>query len=143
MSIVRHRATPSAIIKAMLTLAEVKPGDIVYDIGSGEGKILIIATLEFGARCVGIEIDETLYDMSKSRINELGLDIQVIHGDMMSINLSPADVVVMYLSHSANEVVRPKLEEELRPGTRVVSYVYPIQGWESKTDYPIYLYVVD
>ncbi len=146
-------STPENVARFMLKLAEVRPGEIVYDLGSGDGRILIIAAKEFGAKCVGIEIRKDLVQEAIKRVKALGLEnqIKIIHGDFFEISISEADVVTMYLLTSVNERLRPKLEKELRPGTRVVSHDFEIPGWtpikvielnEDWRNHKIYLYKV-
>lgn len=136
----------------MLELAAVKPGDVVYDLGCGDGRVLVTAAQRFQARAVGIEISDSLVQRTSERIASLGLQdrVKVIHGDLLQADLSPADVVVIYLMTGSNEKIRPQLEKSLKPGTRIVSYSYEIPGWKpmrvDKTDahagHSIYLYEV-
>jgi len=116
----------------MLTLAEIKPGEIVYDLGSGDGRVAIMAAQKFGARAVGVEMREDLVKQALSKISELSLDgkVKIVHSDMFKIDLAQADVVTLYLTTSANDKVKPKLESELRFGARVVSHDYEILGWK-------------
>jgi len=125
-------ASPIPVIRRLLTLAELKPGEVFYDLGAGDGGPIILAAQEFGARCVGIELREDLAKRAMKRVRELGLQnrVRVINDDMFKVSLAEADVVYLYLTTSANEKVRPKLEAELRKGARVVSHDYKIEGWE-------------
>jgi len=143
--------TPEVVVRRMLQIAGVKPGEIVYDLGCGDGRVLIIAAREFGARAFGVEIRKDLYEQCLMRIKELGLEdrITVVRGNFFDIDLSDADVVTMYLLTSVNERLRPKLEKELRPGTRVVSHDFEIPTWrpvlvedvyEEWRSHKIYLY---
>jgi ribosomal protein L11 methylase PrmA len=115
----------------MLTLANVKPGELVYDLGAGDGRILYSAVKDFDAKAVGIELDETRYEAIAKRIERerLGNSAGVIRSDFFNINLSPADVVTLYLLTSVNSMIKPKLERELRAGARVVSHDFPVHGW--------------
>ena len=108
-----------------------RPGEHLYDLGSGDGRIVIMAAREFGAVAIGIEIRQDLYQQSVARIRELGLEdrARIIRGNFFEVNLSDADVITMYLLSSVNERLRPKLERELRPGTRVVSHDFEVSGW--------------
>jgi len=146
--------TPEGVARRMLELAEVKPGEVVYDLGCGDGRILIIAAMEFGARAVGVEIRKDLVEKCIKKVKELGLEekITIIHGNFFNIDISDADVVTLYLLTSVNERLRPKLEKELRPGARVVSHDFEVLGWkpvkveeikEGWRGHKIYLYVVD
>jgi predicted RNA methylase len=116
----------------MLILAELKPGETLYDLGSGDGRTVIMAAKDFGAKAVGVELREDLAKRALNSIYELGLDrsVQILQDDMFKVDLKPADVVFLYLTTSANEKIKPKLESELRTGTRVVSHDYEIIGWK-------------
>jgi len=124
-------ATPLPVVKQMLTLAELKPGEIIYDLGCGDGRVVIMAAQDFGARGIGVEMREDLAKQALGKISELGLEgrVKIVHGDMFKIDLSQANVVTLYLTTSANDKVKPKLEAELKLGTRVVSHDYEILGW--------------
>jgi tRNA A58 N-methylase Trm61 len=116
----------------MLTLAEIKPGELVYDLGCGDGRVVIMAAQEFGARAVGVEMREDLVKQALGKVSELGLNgrVKIVQSDMFKIDISQADVVTLYLTTSANDKVKPKLESELKPGARVVSHDYEILGWK-------------
>jgi Histone methylation protein DOT1 len=115
------------IVRKMLLLSNVKPGEEVYDLGSGDGRIVIIATKEFGARSTGIEIDLFRAFYSKLLIRLLGLGrdkARVIWSSFYRVDLSRADVVTVYLLPETNDKLMPKLERELRPTARVVSHEF-------------------
>ena len=116
----------------MLVLAELKPGEVFYDLGAGDGRTVIMAAQEFGARAVGIELREDLAKKALQTVYQLGLQdrVTILHSNLFDVNISPADVVFLYLTTSANEKVKPKLEAELKPGARVVSHDYEIVGWK-------------
>lgn len=145
--------TPSDVVEKMLELAQVTRDDRVYDLGSGDGRIVIMAAEKFGARAVGIELDARLVEESSKRIAELGLEKQakIIQGNLFESDVRPATVVAIYLMTRVNERLRPQLEKQLRPGSRVVSHDFQIPGWKpdqvlnmmSKNSVPhtIYLYV--
>lgn len=121
----------------MLILAELKPGEKLYDLGSGDGRTVIMAAKDFGAKSVGVELREDLVKRALGNIQELGLEkkAQIFQDDIFKVDLSQADVVFLYLTTSANEKVKPKLETELKPGARIVSHDYEILGWKpSKVD---------
>ena len=124
--------SPEIVVRRMLQLANVRKGEVVYDLGCGDGRVLIIAAKEFGARAVGIEIRRDLYEQCLRRIKDLGLEdrVTVIHGNFFDYDLSDADVVTLYLLTSVNERLRPKLERELKPGARVVSHDFEVPGWK-------------
>jgi tRNA A58 N-methylase Trm61 len=116
----------------MLILAQLKPGEIFFDLGAGDGRAVIMAAKEFGARAVGVELREDLVKKALSAVYEQGLQdrVTIVNGDIFGVDLSSADVVFLYLTTSANEKVKPKLEAELKPGVRVVSHDYEIVGWK-------------
>ena len=127
-------ASPVPVIRRLLTMADLKPGEVLYDLGAGDGRTLIIAAQEFGALGVGIELRDDLVKQAVKKIRKLGLEdrIKMIHGDLFKVDISPADVVYLYLTTSANEKVKPKLEAELKRGARVVSHDYEIIGWKAE-----------
>src|SRR5258708_743418 len=152
-SLAPYVVSPQLIVDVMLEMANVKPNEIVYDLGSGDGRVLITAAQRFRAKAVGIEIEDALARNSEQKIASLGLQqrIRVIHADLRNVDLSPADVVTMYLMTDSNEMIKPKLEQTLRPGTRVVSHEYKVPGWkpnrvESAEAYErghtVYLYIM-
>ncbi len=124
--------TPQVVVEKMLALADVKPGETVYDLGCGDGRIVITAATKFSARAVGVEIRRDIYETTLSRVTNLGLaeKVRIIHGDALKTDLSNADVVTLYLLTSSNERMRPVLEAGLKPGARVVSHDFEIRGWK-------------
>ena len=124
--------SPAPVIQYMLKLADLKPGEVFFDLGAGDGRTVIMASKSFGARSVGVELREDLAKKALSTIHESGLGdrVTIVNGDMFSVNLTSADVVFLYLTTSANEKIRPKLEQDLRKGVRVVSHDYEIVGWK-------------
>jgi protein-L-isoaspartate O-methyltransferase len=133
-SLAPYVVSPQEIVDRMLELADLKPGETLYDLGSGDGRILITAVVRFKAKAVGVEISDTLVDSTNARIRRLGLDndAQVIHGNFLDVDLSPANVVTLYLATDANEMLRPNLEKYLKKGSRVVSHEYAMAGWKPK-----------
>ncbi len=124
-------------IRKMLNFAELKPNEILYDLGSGDGRILIIAATEFNAKAVGIELNAILVAYSNFRIflERLQDKVHVKWGNIFLRDISEADVVTMYLLQQTNNKMMKKLKEELKPGARVVSYVFTFPDWEpTKTD---------
>jgi len=116
----------------MLVLSELKPDEMIYDLGCGDGRVVIMAAQEFGARAVGVELREDLVKRAHESISEMGLDdrVKIMQNDLFEVDLRPADVVTLYLTTSANEKVKPKLESELKQGARVVSHDYEVLGWK-------------
>ena len=133
-SLAPYVVSPQRIVDRMLELADLKPGETVYDLGSGDGRVLITAVQKFRAKAVGVEISEPLVKQATDRIAKLGLqnEAKVIQGDLMQVDLAPADVVTIYLMTESNGLLRPRLEKLLKPGARVVSYEYPVPGWKAK-----------
>jgi predicted RNA methylase len=125
-------ASPLPVVRHMLELAEIKPGETFFDLGSGDGRTVIMAAKDFGARAVGVELREDLAKKALASIYELGLqnNVTIVQSDMFSVDLHPADIVFLYLTTSANEKIKPKLEAELKNGSRVVSHDYEILGWK-------------
>jgi SAM-dependent methyltransferase len=126
--------TPFPLIELMLEIAEVDSSDVVYDIGSGDGRIVNLAAQEFGARSVGIEIDPELIATSREIAEKIGVSHRVEFrlGDATKMDLSEATVVTAYLVPESLEILRPQFEKQLRPGTYVISHNYAIPGWEDK-----------
>jgi predicted RNA methylase len=124
--------SPVPVIEYMLKLADLKAGEVLFDLGAGDGRTVILAAKAFGARAVGVELREDLAKKALSTIHDSGLAdrVTIVNGDMFSVNLTSADVVFLYLTTSANEKIRPKLETDLRQGVRVVSHDYEIVGWK-------------
>ena len=124
--------SPVQVIRQMLVLAELRAGEIFFDLGAGDGRTVVMAAKEYGARAVGVELREDLAKRALSNIYEQGLQdrITIVNGDMFNVDLKSADVIFLYLTTSANEKVKPKLENELRHGTRIISHDYEIVGWK-------------
>ncbi len=124
--------TPLPVVRHMLTLVDLKAGETFYDLGAGDGRTVVLAAQEFGARAVGVELREDLAKKALSTIQDLGIQdrVTIVQDDLFKIDLSSANVVFLYLTTSANDKVKPKLEKELNPGARVVSHDYEILGWK-------------
>jgi len=122
------------VVQQMLKVAELKPGEVLFDLGAGDGRTVIMAAKTFGARAVGVELREDLAKKAMSTIHDAQLAdrVTIVNGDMFSVNLTSADVVFLYLTTSANEKIRPKLEQELKKGVRVISHDYEIIGWKPR-----------
>lgn len=135
-------------IRRMLKLADVKPGEMVYDLGAGDGRIIIIAASEFGAQSLGFEIATLPYLAAyiKIKLRGLGKKARLRYRSFFTQDLSGADVICTFLTPPAMEKLKPKLEKEAKPGCRIVSYAFSIPGWQAKiTDKPdkkaaIYVY---
>ncbi len=125
-------AAPEHAVDKMLEAANLKPGETLYDLGCGDGRIVIAAAQRYKVKAVGIEISDSLAKAGAEKVKKEGLQkrVTIMHGDFMKTDLSAADVVTLYLATTANDVVRPNLEHFLRPHARVVSYDYPVPGWK-------------
>jgi SAM-dependent methyltransferase len=118
-------------VRQMLKLANIRPGELVVDLGAGDGRILFLAAREYGARALGVEISPLRYALIwfKTRLFGLQGQVQVKLGNLYNADLSQAEVVMLYLMPGAVEKLRDKLERELKPGSRVVTNSYPIGDW--------------
>jgi SAM-dependent methyltransferase len=139
--------TPISKVRKMLEMAGVGPSDLVYDLGCGDGRTLVTAARRYGARAIGVEIDPLRYLWCQLLITVLGLRdrVRVVYGDFFTKNLSDADVITCYLLQDTNNKLAGKLEQELRPGTRVVSntFTFPrLLKVRQDGDAKLYLYTV-
>jgi predicted RNA methylase len=123
--------TPNTIVERMLNFAGLKAGETMYDLGSGDGRIVIIAAQKYHAKAVGVELDNDLAISSAARIKKLGLEktARIIHGDILTQNYNDADVITVYLLPESNIKVRPVLEATVKKGTRIVAHDFEIGGW--------------
>lgn len=123
--------TPQDVVDKMLELAGVKKGDVVYDLGSGDGRIVITAAKK-GARAVGFDVDGALVRESRENIRKAGLEnlAEIKQQDILTVDLSPATVVTMYLLPDVNLKLKPNLLKQLKPGSRVVSHAFDMGDWK-------------
>jgi tRNA1(Val) A37 N6-methylase TrmN6 len=123
--------TPDTIVEKMLELGALKPGEAMYDLGSGDGRIVIMAAQKFRARAVGIELDRDLCKISTDKIRKLKLekDAQIINGDLLKQDYSSADLVTVYLLPGFIDKVQPLLDAQLRKGARIVSHDFEFKNW--------------
>jgi SAM-dependent methyltransferase len=123
--------SPESVVEAMLELAQVRDTDSVYDLGSGDGRIVIAAAASYGARGVGIELESDLVEQSRENAREAGVEdlVRFVQKDFFEADFSEATVVMMYLQPKVNKKLRPILAEQLAPGTRIVSHRYEIREW--------------
>jgi SAM-dependent methyltransferase len=128
---VRYEPTPIPVVRAMLEMAGVGARDVVYDLGSGDGRIPIAAAREFGARGVGVEINPALVARAQANARKAGVadKVEFRLGDMYAADVRRATVVVLFLHPEPNLTLRPKLRSDLRPGSRVVSYMWDMGDW--------------
>jgi 16S rRNA A1518/A1519 N6-dimethyltransferase RsmA/KsgA/DIM1 with predicted DNA glycosylase/AP lyase activity len=124
--------TPETVVDKMLQLGELKAGEVMYDLGSGDGRIVVMAARKFKAKANGVEFDADLVKLSQERLKTLGLDktAKIIHGDALAQDYSNAQLLTIYLLPSSiNDKVRPILEKQLKKGTRVVCHDFEVAGW--------------
>ena len=123
--------TPHEVVKEMLRLASIKPGDLLYDLGCGDGRIVIAAAKTYGIRAIGIDIDPVRISESEANAAEAGVKdkVKFINKDLFESDFKDASVITMYLLTSVNLKLRPKLLAELRPGTRLVSHRFEMGEW--------------
>lgn len=124
-------STPHEVVDAMLKLARVGPGDVVYDLGCGDGRFVVAAAQEFGARGVGVDIDPARIAQANAAAQREGVAdrVRFLRQDLFSVDLSPATVVTLFLLPELNDRLAPKMRRELRPGARIVSHRWTIRGW--------------
>jgi len=142
--------TPNRVVTAMLALAKVGPGDVVYDLGSGDGRVAIAAVKEFGAaRGVGVELDPARVQEANENARKAGVANRVEFRlqDLFETDLHNATVVTLYLSSTINAKLKPKFLAELPPGARVVSHVFETPGWTPDervvvADRPVFLWTI-
>lgn len=141
--------TPHEVVDEMLRLANLHRGDILYDLGSGDGRIVITAAQRYGVRGVGVDLDPDRIAESKANAQRAGVAdrVQFVQGDLFQTDLSGASAVTLYLLSSVNERLRPKLFQELKPGTPVVSHSFGMGEWEpdrttSVNGHEIFLWII-
>ena len=129
---VRYDPTPHHIVAEMLKLARVAANDVVYDLGCGDGRIVIAAARTYGARGIGVDIDPARIDEARENARRAGVEHLVTFRveDARATDLSDATVVTLYLVAALNAQLRPRLASQLRPGSRIVSHNFPIGDWE-------------
>jgi len=135
-SLAPYVPTPLNVVREMLKLVEAGPGDTLYDLGCGDGRILLTAVEEFGVdRAVGYELKKNLVEAALRNVRERGYQdrIQVHFGNLMEADLREASIVTLYLTTTGNAKLQPKLREELRAGARVVSHDFPMADWTPVT----------
>lgn len=121
---------PSETVRKMLRLAKIKKSDVLYDLGAGDGRVMIIAARQYGCRAVGIERSGLLSALCKWNIKKSGLDgkVKLVEGNYFDVDLNKATVVTAYLSQRQNELLLPKLRKELKKGTRIISASHTFPG---------------
>jgi precorrin-6B methylase 2 len=126
--------SPQEVVERLLALAALKKGDVLYDLGSGDGRILITAAKTYGVKAVGFEIDPGLVKLARENVRRQQMEewVEIRQQDFMTADLSPASVVTLYLSSDGNLALKHKLMRELKPGARVVSYMFDMGDWAPK-----------
>jgi precorrin-6B methylase 2 len=132
-SLAPYVPSPQQIVDKMLEAAQLKPNEVLYDLGCGDGRILITAVQRYHAKAVGVEISDSLVKSVNETLKRLNLQdqVRIIHGNLLHVNLEPADVVTIYLETGSNDILRPNLERDLRAGARVVSHDFMVPGWKA------------
>lgn len=131
-------------------MAQLRKGEVLFDLGCGDGRIVLMAARDYLARAIGVEIREDLAAAAREQLRKsnLGGRAEIIQGDFFDVNLSKANVVTLYLTTSANEKLKPKLERELRPDSRIVSHDFSMRDWkpqetsEKPHGHTIYVYKI-
>ena len=131
--------TPLTIVEKMLDLGALKAGEKMFDLGSGDGRIVIMAAQKYKADATGVEMDDDLYRQSMQKIRTLGLEktARIIHGDIFKQDYSSADLITVYLLPVSNDKVRPLLEKQLKKGARLVSHDFPFREWTPVKEFSI------
>ena len=136
-SVAPYVPTPMGVVRTMLELVGAGPGDIVIDLGCGDGRFLTMAVEEFDVdRAIGYEINKHLVETAENNVRDKGLDdkIEVVNGNFMEADLSPASIVTLYLTTTGNAKLKPKFIDELKDGTRIISHDFPIIDWVTTTE---------
>ena len=153
--IVPYVPTPQEVVERMLELAQVKKGDIVYDLGSGDGRIVVTAAKKYGVKAIGFEIDSERIKESAENIKKAGVGdlVEIRQQDIRTVDLSPATVLTMYLLPEVNLMIRPNILKQMKPGSRVVSHDFDMGDWKplkteqikdgSSWDHTLYLWHVE
>jgi tRNA A58 N-methylase Trm61 len=153
--IVPYVPTPQEVVDRMLELAQVKKGDVVYDLGSGDGRIVVTAAKKYGVKAIGFEIDPQRIKESHENIKKAGVEnlVEIRQQDIRTVDLSPASVLTMYLLPEVNLMIRPNIWKQMKPGSRIVSHDFDMAEWKplkteqikdgSNWDHTLYLWHID
>ncbi len=153
--IVPYVPTPQEVVDRMLDMAQVKKGDVVYDLGSGDGRIVVTAAKKYGVKAIGFEIDPERIKESRENIKKAGVAhlVEIRQQDIRTVDLSPASVLTMYLLPEVNLMIRPNIWKQMKVGSRIVSHDFDMGDWKPlKTehikdggsyDHTLYLWHVD
>ena len=131
--IVPYVPTPQDVVERMLEMAQVKKGDVVYDLGSGDGRIVVTAAKKYGVKAIGFEIDPERIRESRENIRKEGVGnlVEIREQDIRTVDLSPASVLTMYLLPEVNLMIRPNIWKQMKPGSRVVSHDFDMGDWKA------------
>jgi tRNA G37 N-methylase Trm5 len=153
--IVPYVPTPQEVVDRMLELAQVKAGDVVYDLGSGDGRIVVTAAKKYGVKAIGFEIDPQRIKESHENIKKAGVEklVEIRQQDIRTVDLSQASVLTMYLLPEVNLMIRPNIWKQMKPGSRIVSHDFDMGDWKplkteqikdgSSWDHTLYLWHVE
>ncbi len=153
--IVPYVPTPQEVVERMLELAQVKKGDVLYDLGSGDGRIVVTAAKKYGIRAIGFEIDPQRIKESHENIKKAGVEklVEIRQQDIRTVDLAPASVLTMYLLPEVNLMIRPNIWKQMKPGSRIVSHDFDMGEWKplktesfkdgSNWDHTLYLWHVE
>jgi len=153
--IVPYVPTPQEVVERMLDLAQVKKGDVVYDLGSGDGRIVVTAAKKYGVKAIGFEIDPQRIKESHENIKKAGVEqlVEIRLQDIRTVDLSGATVLTMYLLPEVNLMIRPNIWKQMKPGSRIVSHDFDMGDWKplktenikdgSSWDHTLYLWHVE
>ena len=153
--IVPYVPTPQEVVDRMLDLAQVKKGDVVYDLGSGDGRIVVTAAKKYGVKAIGFEIDPQRIKESHDNIKKAGVEslVEIRQQDIRTVDLSGATVLTMYLLPEVNLMIRPNIWKQMKPGSRIVSHDFDMGDWKplktenikdgSNWDHTLYLWHVE
>ena len=153
--IVPYVPTPQEVVDRMLELAQVKKGDVVYDLGSGDGRIVVTAAKKYGVKAIGFEIDPQRIKESHENIKKAGVEhlVEIRQQDIRTVDLSAANVLTMYLLPEVNLMIRPNIWKQMKPGSRIVSHDFDMAEWKplktehikdgSSWDHTLYLWQIE
>jgi len=153
--IVPYVPTPQEVVDRMLELAQVKKGDVVYDLGSGDGRIVVTAAKKYGVKAIGFEIDPQRIKESHENIKKAGVEnlVEIRQQDIRTVDLSAANVLTMYLLTEVNLMIRPNIWKQMKPGSRIVSHDFDMAEWKplktehikdgSSWDHTLYLWQIE
>jgi 16S rRNA A1518/A1519 N6-dimethyltransferase RsmA/KsgA/DIM1 with predicted DNA glycosylase/AP lyase activity len=133
MSVAPFVTSPEKVVRKMLDMAQLRQRDVLFDLGCGDGRIVVIATRDYSVKAFGVEMREDLVTTARERIKEFNLDgrAEIIQGDFFNVDVSKANVVTLYLTTRGNERLKLKFEKELRSNSRIVSHDFSIRGWKA------------